>query len=80
MCDASSGEVIGLLALDRKRPSVNTNESTSPPDKKPQDKKDVFNQEVLGAVIEMVEKLKEDAKGLDHYGRLSMPLQKTGRR
>ncbi|KAI9036765.1 uncharacterized protein KD926_001343 [Aspergillus affinis] len=78
VCDAASGEVVGLLAFARKRPSVDTDESASPSTKEPQNKPDIFNQEVLGAVMETVKTLSENTKGLDHYGGLPVLVLKSG--
>lgn len=69
--DDQSGEPVGLLALNRRRPadapSGNDPEGGKP--KQQQEISDFFNPEVLATVGEAVGELAKEAKDIDHYGR-----------
>lgn len=66
--DNSSGEVVGLLVLTRRRPVA---EEPKTDKKKPpaqSRKPKFFKTEVLDAVMAAVGELSQAAKGIDHYG------------
>ncbi|KIW83907.1 hypothetical protein Z517_03153 [Fonsecaea pedrosoi CBS 271.37] len=74
--DEKSGDILGYLALTRKRSSTGNTNNQPPSGKgigseKPQDIPEFFNSEVLEAVSGAVSEIARSAVGFDHFGTTS---------